>query len=222
MDREYCVNFEPRENEELKLLIERYARREDIPQGTYYVKPGDVLREISYLYAGQSVHTMFNGDGQEKLSYILTDGWFLAEGLFSDGADIRIAERYSFARTPLTLYRINRNVYRSLIEKPVFRNALINSISAKRAYLQRELESVILERTKDRLKKLFIMLSDPSSSADGEWYPLSHDYYHKDIASIIGSNRVTVSRFVSELAQEGFLRVVNKRIQISKDHITDC
>lgn len=222
MDREYCVNFEPRENEELKLLIERYARREDIPQGTYYVKPGDVLREISYLYAGQSVHTMFNGDGQEKLSYILTDGWFLAEGLFSDGSDIRIAERYSFARTPLTLYRINRNVYRALIEKPVFRNALINSISAKRAYLQRELESVILERTKDRLKKLFIMLSDPSSSADGEWYPLSHDYYHKDIASIIGSNRVTVSRFVSELAQEGFLRVVNKRIQISKDHITDC
>ena len=83
MDREYCVNFEPRENEELKLLIERYARREDIPQGTYYVKPGDILREISYLYAGQSAHTMFNGDGQEKLSYILTDGWFLAEGLFT-------------------------------------------------------------------------------------------------------------------------------------------
>ena len=221
MDREYCVNFEPRENEELKLLIERYARREDIPQGTYYVKPGDILREISYLYAGQSAHTMFNGDGQEKLSYILTDGWFLAEGLFSDGADIRIAERYSWARTPLPLYRIDRNVYRTLIEKPVFRNALINSISAKRAYLQRELESVILERTKDRLKKLFIMLSDPSSSADGEWYPLSHDYYHRDIASIIGSNRVTVSRFVSELAQDGFLRVVNKRIQVSKDHITD-
>lgn len=222
MEREYCVNFEPNDNPELRRLIKAHARRVEIPQDTYYIKPGEILKEMSYIYSGESAHTMFNGEGQEKISYILTAGWLLTEGLFCDEADYRIAERYSWSRTPLVLYRINKAVYQTLIQHAVFRNAIIHSLSVKRAFLQRELESVILERTRDRLKKLFILLSDPSASEDGNWYPLSHDYIHKDIASIIGSNRVTVSRFVSELAQEGFLRVVNKRIQISRDHITDC
>lgn len=223
MEREYCVNFEPYENALLDQLVTAHGRRVEVEQGTYFIKPGDILREMSYILEGKSAHTMFNGDGQEKISYILTHGWFLTESLFAGGNDrnMSVAERYSCAKTPMVLYKINQETYQTLIEVPVFRDAIIRSLSNKRAFLQRELESAILDRTKDRLKKFFLLLSDPSASTDGKWYPLSHEYTHKDIAAIMGTNRVTVSRFVSELAQEEFLRVINKHIQINRDHIND-
>lgn len=36
-----------------------------------------------------------------------------------------------------------------------------------------------------------------------------------------GTNRVTVSRLISELAREDFLRVINKRVELNSIHITD-
>lgn len=221
MEHEYCVDFEPYENEELKDLIVAHGRRVEVPKGTYFIKPGDILCEMSYILEGKTSHSMFGGTGQEKISYVLTHGWFLTESLFANGKKKSMAERYSYAQTALVLYKIGEETYHELINYPVFRDAIIRSLSNKRAFLQRELESVTLERVKDRLKKFFILLSDPSASADGEWYPLSHEYTHRDIASIIGTNRVTVSRFVSELAQEGFLRVINKHIQVSCEHMLD-
>ena len=196
-------------------LILKYVRRTTVKKDTYYIKPGQTLREIRYIYEGKSMHTMFGGNGQEKISYVLTHGWFLAESLFVCGKDKSMAERYSLALTDLVLYKINEAAYQSLIEYPVFRDTLIWSLGNKRAFLQRELESMTLERAKERLKKFFVLLSNPAASLDGRWYPLSHEYTHRDIASIIGTNRVTISRFISELAQEEFLRVINKHIQVN-------
>lgn len=127
----------------------------------------------------------------------------------------------SSALTDLVLYKIDANAYDILIEKKVFRDAIIRSLSNKRAFLQRELESVTLECVKERLKNFFVLLSDPASSKDRTWYPLSHYYTHQEIASIIGTNRVTVSRLISELAREDFLRVINKRVELNSIHITD-
>lgn len=42
---------------------------------------------------------------------------------------------------------------------------------------------------------------------------------HHDIAAVIGINRVTVSRFIGELKSEGFLRLVNGKVQINKKYI---
>ena len=147
---------------------------------------------------------------------------FLASiALFANKKMFSIAERYTSALTDLVLYKIDANAYDILIEKKVFRDAIIRSLSNKRAFLQRELESVTLECVKERLKNFFVLLSDPASSKDRTWYPLSHYYTHQEIASIIGTNRVTVSRLISELAREDFLRVINKRMELNSIHITD-
>lgn len=130
-----------------------------------------------------------------------------------------IAERYTLAQTDLILYKIDAAAYEILIEKKVFRDAIIRSLNNKRAFLQGELESVTLECVKERLKNFFVLLSDPASSKDRIWYPLSHYYTHQEIASIIGTNRVTVSRLISELARENFLRVINKHVEVNSTQI---
>ncbi len=92
---------------------------------------------------------MFGLTGQEKISYILSAGWFLTESLFANEKMFSIAERYTSALTDLVLYKIDANAYDILIEKKVFRDAIIRSLSNKRAFLQRELESVTLECVKN-------------------------------------------------------------------------
>jgi len=221
LEREYCVNFEPYINDELSELVKTYGYRIEVPANTYYIKPGQKLTEITYIASGSTSHSMFGLTGQEKISYILSAGWFLTESLFANEKMFSIAERYTSALTDLVLYKIDANAYNILIEKKVFRDAIIRSLSNKRAFLQRELESVTLECVKERLKNFFVLLSDPASSKDRTWYPLSHYYTHQEIASIIGTNRVTVSRLISELAREDFLRVINKRVELNSIHITD-
>ena len=211
MEREYCVNFEPYINDELSELVKTYGYRIEVPANTYYIKPGQKLTEITYIASGSTSHSMFG----------LSAGWFLTESLFANEKMFSIAERYTSALTDLVLYKIDANAYNILIEKKVFRDAIIRSLSNKRAFLQRELESVTLECVKERLKNFFVLLSDPASSKDRTWYPLSHYYTHQEIASIIGTNRVTVSRLISELAREDFLRVINKRVELNSIHITD-
>lgn len=216
MEREYCFDFAAYENQELDRLIGQYGRQVSVPKGTYFIKPGDTLSEISYLYRGKTIHTVFNALGQEKISYSLTHGWFLSEGIFSYDSRRSIAERYSYAKTELLLYKIDESAYDTLIAYPIFVNAIIRSLNKKRSFLNRELESVSLARIKERLKKFLTLLSDPAHPMDSIWYPLTHNYTHQDMAAILGTNRVTVSRFISELAAEGFLRVVNRRIQINR------
>lgn len=144
----------------------------------------------------------------------------MAESLFSNGKTFSIAERYTLAQSDLVLDKIDKAAYEILIQNPLFRDAIIRSLSNKRAFLQRELESVTLECVKERMKNFFVLLSDPSASQDRIWYPLTHRYTHQEIASIIGTNRVTVSRLISELTREGFLRIINKRIELNGSRLS--
>ena len=54
---------------------------------------------------------------------------------------------------------------------------------------------------------------------DHAWYNLAISWTHHDIAAVIGINRVTVSRFITELRNEGFLRQVNGKLQINKKYV---
>ena len=68
----------------------------------------------------QVAHSMFGLTGQEKISYILSAGWFLTESLFANKKMFSIAERYTSALTDLVLYKIDANAYDILIEKRCF------------------------------------------------------------------------------------------------------
>ena len=61
------------------------------------------------------------------------------------------------------------------------------------------------------------MCTDYSELIDGKWYGLKIQYTHYELGILIGSVRVTVSRLINKLCNDGILRLVNHRIQISSD-----
>ena len=50
---------------------------------------------------------------------------------------------------------------------------------------------------------------------DGGWYDLKLNYTQYEISTIVGGARVTISKLINELCAEGFIRVLNRKTQIS-------
>ena len=71
------------------------------------------------------------------------------------------------------------------------------------------------EAYKERLLKLFYVAADRTKLIDGQWYNQQIRYTQSDMSTIIGSSRITVSKLLGELCDEGFIRMLNRNIQIN-------
>ncbi len=132
---------------------------------------------------------------------------------------MELATRYAIAECDTLLYLIDYNNFMALLQNITFAQAVLCSTVEKSTILRHEVESVTFDSTLDRLKRLLQSCANPGAVEDGKWCNLSVDWTHQDIAAIIGVNRVTVSRFIAELKQDGFLRQINGRIQIHKEYL---
>lgn len=81
--------------------------------------------------------------------------------------------------------------------------------------MRHEIENITFHSYKERLVKLFLVAADRSELVDGKWYNQRVHYTQNDLSTIIGSSRITVSKLLGELCEEGTIRMLNRRIQIS-------
>lgn len=102
-------------------------------------------------------------------------------------------------------------------EHPPFRDALMRCLAHKTLMLRYETASLTFNSCKDRLKRLLCASVDPERETDPGWYELRVRYTHHQLGEIVGVARVTISRQLAELAGEGFLRTVNRRLQVNRE-----
>ena len=212
---DFFVFFPPEENPELEALLERHSKILRLPARKIFVRPGDPVETILCVKSGRTRHYNVSPEGEEKVVYILSRGWFLRESTFL--VEHKVASRFSMAETDAELYEIDRAGYGELSRHPEFLKGLLKSSSIKNEILRRRSEGIAFDSGKARLLKLLRSLGDRSRIADGHWMPLSIQYTQAEMASILGVTRVSVSRFMTELVSEGKLRTLNRRIQINCD-----
>ena len=63
----------------------------------------------------------------------------------------------------------------------------------------------------------FCSMVDTDHITDPAWYSLKVHYTHGELGEIVGGARVTISRQLTELCNEGFLRIINRRAQVSAE-----
>ena len=83
--------------------------------------------------------------------------------------------------------------------------------------MRHEIENLTFNSCKDRLKRLFCSTADPDKLIDGGWYNLKVYYTQYELSTIIGGARVTISKLVNELCDEGFIRMLNRNIQVNAE-----
>ena len=203
---------EPKQKE-LEELIRQYSTVVTYPAKTVFLEPGSVLDGVYYIASGRTRHYMVALDGTEKILYTLTNGWFYGETPCSLGSPTGL---YSKTEVKTVFYKIPLQSYEKLLDMDKgFRDAILHCYSRKMLIMRHEIENLIFNSCKDRLKRLFFFTADTSRLMEGEWYNLKIHYTQYELSTIVGGARVTISKLINELCSEGFIRLLNRSIQIN-------
>ena len=82
-------------------------------------------------------------------------------------------------------------------------------------YLTREIDNLSFNSCKTRLMRIYCSQVDTGKIEDGKWYGLASKLTHNELAAIVGSARVTISKLINELCDDGFIRIINRRAQVN-------
>ncbi|AEV29506.1 cAMP-binding protein [Sphaerochaeta pleomorpha str. Grapes] len=209
-------------NEQLESLLKIHCHVFPYPAKTKFLEYGDAMDGVYYVFQGRTKHYILAEDGAEKILYCLSSGWFFGEtpltlheptGLISETME------------PSILWKIPYSVYDKLLDvNKLFRTAIMNCMSRKMLIMRHEIENQVFNPCKQRILQLLCSTVDNASLVEGKWYNLSSHYTQYEISTIIGSARVTTSKLINELCNEGFIRILNRKLQVSKiiyEEITD-
>lgn len=198
---------------DLEELIQKYSTVITYPAKKVFLEPGTVLNGVYYVAEGRTRHYMVAMDGTEKILYTLASGWFYGETPCTLQESTGL---YSKTEVKTTLYKIPLQSYEHLMDtNKLFRDAILHSYSKKMLIMRHEIENLTFNSCKDRLKRLFCSTADTSKVYEGSWYNLKVYYTQYELSTIVGGARVTISKLINELCAEGFIRILNRNIQIN-------
>lgn len=198
----------------IESLIRPISRRVVLPAKKIFSSPGKQLDCVYYIAKGRTKHYMNSENGNIKLLYTLTKGWFFGETPFLLELPTGL---YSQTEEDTHLYLIPYSQCARLIdESRAFQKAIMLCLAHKTLILRHEIANVTFNSCKNRLKRLLCASVDLEHIVDPGWYELKIHYTHYELGEIIGVARVTISRQLAELYSEGFLRMVNRKLQVNQ------
>ncbi len=201
--------------DDLTALIRENSAEVRVPARRVFSKPGENLDGVYYIEEGRTRHYMIGEDGLEKTLYILSRGWFFGE---TPCALETATSLFSETEVDSVLRHIPLEAYeRLLAENKAFRDAILINCSRKTLILRHEIENLAFNSLKDRLKRIYCSAADTDRLVDGAWYNMKLSFTQYELSTIVGGARVTVSKLIGELCQEGFIRVLNRRTQVSAE-----
>lgn len=198
---------------DLEKLIQERSTILTYPAKKVFLEPGMILDGVYYVASGRTCHYMMSLDGTEKILYTLAAGWFYGETPCSLSEPTGL---YSKTEVKSVLYKLPLQEYDYLMDtNKLFRETILCSYSKKMLIMRHEIENITFNSCKDRLKLLFCSAADTSRLIEGAWYGMNVSYTQYELSTIVGGARVTVSKLISEMCAEGFIRMLNHKIQIN-------
>lgn len=202
-------------NKALEELIQKHSQSVIYPARRVFLEPGMEPQGVYYIAEGRTRHYMIDSDGAEKILYILSAGWFYGETPCSLSEPTGL---FSQTEVKTHIYIIPRSTYEIFLDtNKMFRDAILECYSNKMLIMRHEIESLVFHSCKDRLKRLFCSTADSEHLIEDKWFGLKVHYTQYEVSTIIGGARVTISKLINQLCEEGFIRLLNRNIQINAE-----
>lgn len=167
---------------------------------------------VCMLLTGRTAHYITDGT-DDKLLYHLTPGRVFGNLAHSES---KLFPTRAIAMEKVVVLRIPRAKYLELMHSdPAFALDMLDMQCDYDEYLLCELHNLSFNSCKARLMRIYCSQIDPKRVEDGKWYSLRSKLTHNELAAIVGSARVTISKLINELCDDGFIRIINRRAQVS-------
>lgn len=154
------------------------------------------------------------GTGREAVIDILSAGALFGESaLYDAGARQNCAVAYENSR----LLRIPVGEFqRGMAESRALYDYTFRLIGQRRAHAERRVTDFALDAIPARLEKLLVEYSDRYGVPDSTGVLIDIPLPHREIASIVGSTRESVTVRLNAMRREGIIDFVNRRILIKR------
>ena len=205
-----CALFRPMDETALaavaSLIRPRRFRRNEVI--FHAGDPGDSLFVIE---SGSVKIFRSSPEGEEAIIASLRPGDFFGEISVLDGAE---RSATAVAVEPARLGSLARAPFLELVDtQPALRLALLAGLAAELRRLTRHVEELHFLHLPGRLAMRLVELARQAEGS-GPGAELSWPYTQSDLASMIGGSRQSVSRLLTDLSDEGLIRIGRDTIVI--------
>lgn len=199
---------------EAKELIYEYGEKMFCKEGEVLISPNAKIENLYFIDRGRFRHLYVDNNGNNHISRIEESNSFIAlSPIITSTTNQQI---YVCAEKDSIVYKISKETLYFLIDSSkTFRECILVSLANKELNIAHQSELLSLKTIKEKVYCFLAQYIDNEQSTENEWHHLKYDYNQQDIADFISSTKISVWKAMNELCEEGCLRIVNKKIQIS-------
>src|SRR5215213_748782 len=204
--------LEPLSEEELEELAHRCPDRR-IEEGEFLFTPGDASERLFVMKRGK-VRIYRAAEGAEITLAIVDEGTVFGEMALT-GQHLR--EAHAQAMKPSLVLSMGRDDLEHIISKnPKVGLRVAQLLSERLRLYENRVEDLTIKQVPARLASLLLMLceSEGVMTADKQIKIPTH-YTHVQLGTMIGANRVAVTRAFGQLQDTGAVQVLRRRIYLA-------
>ena len=191
-------------------LLDQVSESLELRRRTKVWEPGDPSNTIYLVRTGIVKLSKTNDEGRElTLGFHTRDALVGELGIVNDAPHDTTCEAYEDTQ----LLAIPKDDFvKVMMRHPPLAMRMIRLVGERRQRLENRVESLLFKSAHSRLAALFLDLGDSFGVRDSRGRIVNLKLTHKEIASLIGATRETVSFAILDLRKDGLIQTEGKRV----------
>ena len=205
--------FEPLSEEEIEQLNGQLPDRR-LEEGEIFYGPEDRSERLFLLQKGKVRMFRTTPDGREFTLAVVEAGTVFGEMALTAQ---QLEGAYAQAMEPSQVSTMLRaDLERLVLEKPEVGLQIMQVLSERLRRYETRLEDATMKDVRSRLAGIIVLLVESEGVSTGTDYRIPAHYTHERLGTMIGANRVAVTRAFGLLQDEGVVELRRRLI-----HVTD-
>lgn len=203
--------FSKLEWDEVKLICERaYEKRYYKNEVIFFENDND--QKLYILVAGRVKLSMLSPDGKEKVLTILQEGDIFGEmSLFDQDPHPLTAEVVEDARLVILPFKDLETI---IMKNPKVAIKIIEALAKKTRLLTSQIRELVFQDAEGRLASLLTRFVEEFGVEVKSGKMIDLILTHQEIANLLGSSRVTVTKLLNQFIDEGVIKIYKRKIVV--------
>jgi CRP-like cAMP-binding protein len=179
-------------------------------KGEIVIRPGDTPTGISVITKGYVRFYSLSKEGQELTFFVFQPGDFFPVRWTLTGHPIHY---YYETMTPVEIRRVSTEIFQTfLLEHADVLFELTGKVLLRLRRIFERMEYIIYGNAYERVASVLYVFAKEYGVKIGKGIKIAVPLTHKDIASVVGLTRETVSVEMGRLSEKGYVKVKDKRL----------
>ena len=203
--------LEPLSREEIKELSYRIPDTH-VKRGQIFYTPRERTEKLFMLKKGRVRIYRVGPDGRELTLTVVGPGTVFGEMSLTAQ---RLENAYAEAMEPAVVCTMKRrDLERLVMEKPQVGLKVMSVLSERLYHAEDRMEDIALKEVPARLAGFILQLIEDEGLVTRDGYKIPTRYTHRQLATVIGSKRETVTKAFTLLQQAGIVELKRRRIHV--------